>query len=101
MRVLLEAGQHGRDSAVWLGDLRDPAARVAGQPAVRGAGLVEDLEGVERRRRLAARAAQVGLQRVAEAAVRVAIATQRLDDRLSRPVGEQHAVAVAVHQAGG
>jgi hypothetical protein len=38
---------------------------------------------------------------VAEAAVRVAIATQSLDDRPGRPVGEEHAVAVAIHQAGG
>ncbi len=91
MRVVLEAGQHGRDAAVWLGDLRDPGARVAGELAVRRAGLAEDLERVQRRRRLAARAAQVGLQRVAEAAVRVAIAAQRLDDRPGRPVGEQQA----------
>ncbi|HXN38958.1 MAG TPA: hypothetical protein VN892_13045 [Solirubrobacteraceae bacterium] len=101
MRIVLEAGQHGRDATVRFGDLRDPAARVAGLLAVGRASLVEHLQGIQRRSRLAGRATQVGLQRVAEATVRIAIATQHFDDRLSRPVGEQHAVAVAVHQAGG
>jgi hypothetical protein len=55
----------------------------------------------QRRRRLAGRATQIGLQRVAEAAVRVTVATQRVDDRLHPPVLEPQCVAVAVHETGG
>ncbi|MDQ6804191.1 MAG: hypothetical protein M3065_04340 [Actinomycetota bacterium] len=74
-------------AAVWGGDPRDDSARIAGELAVRRAGLVEDLKRVERQRRLACGAAQVGLERVAESAVGVAVAAQGLQDRVSRPVG--------------
>ena len=37
VRIPLDAGQHGRDSAIRLGDPRDAAACVACQPAVGGA----------------------------------------------------------------
>jgi hypothetical protein len=57
VRVVLEAGQRRRDSAVWLGDPREPAPRVAGHLALGRARLVEDLERVQRRRWLAAGAA--------------------------------------------
>jgi hypothetical protein len=101
VRVALEAGQRGRDAAVGRGDRRHERARVAGHVAVRRAGLVEDLQRVERRRRLAAGAAQVGLERVAEAAVRVAVAAQRVDHGLSGSAGTAQAVAMTVQQAGG
>ena len=76
-------------------------ACIARQLAVGRAGLAQDLQRVQRWRGLAVRAAQIGLQRVAEAAVGVAIAAQRLDDRPGGPIGEQHAVSMPVHQTSG
>src|SRR5205807_3776204 len=76
-------------------------ACAAGKFAVGGAGLIQDLERVERWRRLTSRATQVGLEPVAKTTVRVAIAAECLNDRLGRPAGEQQGVSVAVHQPGG
>ena len=90
-----------RDATVRRRDRCDPAARAAGQLVVGGARFIKDLERVQSRRRLTARTAQVGLQPVPEAAVGVAVAAQRLDDGLGRPVAEQHRVTVSIYQPGG
>src|SRR6185295_12590800 len=98
VRVVLEAGEYEWDAAIVICDRDEPGAGLAAHLAVRGSGLVQDVEGVQRRRRLAAWATQIGLERMAEAPVGVAVAAQRIEHRLGRTVGEQQRVAVPVEQ---
>src|SRR5262249_29642737 len=64
-------------------------ARALGQPAVPGVALVQDAQGERDGQRLAARAAGVRLQRVAEPAVGVAVGGDRVPDRARATAGEQ------------
>ena len=101
MRVGLEAGERVRDPAVRGRDRRDPGARPAGELGVEPAGIVQHLERGQRRRGLAAGAAQVGLERVSESAVGVPVAAQCGEHRIGAAPEKQHRVPVPVHEAGG
>jgi len=61
--IVLEAGQRERNAPVGFGDRRDPGASIQGHLTVQRTALVQHLKRIERRRRLARLAAQIGLQR--------------------------------------
>jgi hypothetical protein len=93
-----DVGQHERHPALGGGDALQPPAQRGHQRVVEAGHLVQHLQGVLRRDGLAGGAPQVGLQGVAEPAVRVLVRAQRGHDRVRRPVQEQVREAVAVQQ---
>jgi hypothetical protein len=78
-----------------------PAASASGSPwARRRRDVLEDLEGVQRGPRLAARAPQVGLEPPAVAAVGVAVRLECGERSVGRGAADDHVEPSAVQQAG-
>jgi hypothetical protein len=80
--------EHERDAAVRIGDGLEVGECALDHGVVEASDLREDLERERGGRRLAHRSAQVGLERVAEPAVGVAVGTQRFDNGVGGAVTE-------------
>jgi hypothetical protein len=92
-------GKRERQASVGKCDGLQPVAQLHGLRRRDGGEVGKDLEGVERRGRLALRRAEVGLEAMPVAAVRVAVRPQRVEDGLGLPAIEQQPEAPAVEEA--
>src|SRR5690606_34067546 len=99
-RGLAHARQAEGDAAVGRGDGRQVVAGGVDHGVAEGVQFVQDPEGDLDRFGLAGGAAQVGFEGVTEAAVRVLVAAQRVEDALAGAAGEQGREAEPVQQSG-
>jgi len=93
-------GQHERHAAVGIGDARDPGGGIGDHWIVERVDLGKHVEGVERRDGLALGGSHVGLQRVTEAAIGIAIGAERVEDGLDRRATQEASRSVPVEQTG-
>jgi hypothetical protein len=93
-------GHHERHPTVRLGDRGQPRGRAGDHRLVQPADLVQHLERMERGGRLALGSANVGLERVAEPAIGVAVGAQRVEHRGDARAVEEDGEPVPVEQAG-
>src|SRR5215813_11469313 len=85
-RIVIKLRRDDFDSRTWLGYRRKVFSDPASQLKVAKIGLLQYAQSLLAMKRHTAGRSHVGLQRVAEAAIRVAICDQRIDYRAGRPI---------------
>ena len=97
-RIVRRGLEHHGYSTRGGGHRHQPLAGGLHDVRVEAPELVEDAEGLLDRGRLTHRAAEVGLQRAAETAVRILVGAQRGDDPIGVTAAEQALESQAVEQ---
>ena len=100
MRRAGGAGRHERHAAIVVGHGREPVERRRDERTVARVELVEQVERREHRDRLAVRGADVGLERLPEAAVLVRVRRERAQHGVARAVTEQMSEMRPVEEPG-